>query len=449
MPQAVDTLVHAQWVVTVEPDCRAREKFSVAIQDRRIVAVLEQSLARTEFQAVNEFDLNHHVLIPGFINTHTHAAMTLFRGLADDIALMDWLQHHIWPAETQWVNEQFVRTGTELAIAEMLLGGTTCFNDMYFFPDIVAEVAQDIGMRASVGLIQIDFPTAWAQTHEEYLARGLQLHDKLRNWDLVTTAFAPHAPYTVSDKALEKIRTLADELDIPIHMHVHETGHEIKNSLDRFKVRPLERLSRLSLLTPRLLAVHMTQLLPAEIDALAECGVHVVHCPESNLKLASGLCPVADLLGAGINVAIGTDGAASNNDLDMLSETKTAALLAKGVSGHTTSLPAHQALRMATLNGAAALGLDDCVGSLVAGKYADLVAIDLRRVNTQPTYDPVTQIVYSAGREQVSDVWIGGRRLVSDGKLTTIDLASLMNEVDAWADKIRAADRQRAAEIAS
>ncbi len=449
MTQAIDTLIHARWVVTVDGNCDPCDDHSVAVHDHRIVEVLPRAEAVVKYRCAQESHLDSHILIPGLVNTHTHAAMTLFRGLADDLPLMDWLHHHIWPAETRWVDEEFVRVGSSLAAAEMLRSGTTCFNDMYFFPDVVAEVARNIGIRASIGLIQIDFPTAWAQTPEDYFRRGLELHDEVKNWDLITTAFAPHAPYSVSDKPLIKIQTLADELDMPIHMHVHETEHEIRTSIEHFRMRPLERLSRLGLLTDRLLAVHMTQLLPAEIEAVADSGAHVIHCPESNLKLASGLCPVAKMADTGINVAIGTDGAASNNDLDMLSEMRTAALLAKGVSQDPTVLPAHEALRMATVNGARALGLEDITGTITPGKCADLVAVDLDHINTRPTYDPVNQLVYSAGRNQVSDVWVNGNHVVSAGKLTTIDVAPLFAQVSIWADRIIATDSESNEKAAS
>ena len=448
MPEFIDTLIHPRWVITVDPDCHANDNYSVAIHDRKIVDILKRSEAKTKYRAHSESVLSHHALIPGFINAHTHAAMTLFRGLANDLPLMEWLHEHIWPAESLWVDEEFVRVGSTLAIAEMLRSGTTCFNDMYFFPNVVAGVAQELGIRASVGLIQIDFPTAWAQTHEEYLAKGLTLHDEIKNRELLSTAFAPHAPYTVADKALIKLQILADELDIPIHMHVHETQQEIDKSMDQYHVRPLERLSRLGLLTDRLLAVHMTQLLPSEIEAIAGYGVHIVHCPESNLKLASGLCPVGELLAAGVNVALGTDGAASNNDLDMLGEMRTAALLAKGICGDPTVLPAHEALRMATINGAKALGLEDNIGSITPGKSADLVAVDLNFVYTQPIYDPVAQIVYSASREQISDVWVNGQHVIRNGEFQTIDTHKLLAEAKEWTVKIAESDSRKSAKAA-
>jgi 5-methylthioadenosine/S-adenosylhomocysteine deaminase len=322
----------------------------------------------------------------------------------------------------------------------MLRSGTTCFSDMYFFPEVTAHVAQEAGMRACVGLILIDFPSAWAQSADEYLHKGLRLHDDLKHSALVTTAFAPHAPYTVSDGPLEKIAMYADELDIPVHMHVHETAHEVDEGLARFGVRPLERLARIGLLGPRLIAVHMTQLLKEEIDALAQANVSVVHCPASNLKLASGFCEVDRLFKSGVNVALGTDGAASNNNLDMLEELHLAALLAKGVAREATALPAHAALRMATLNGARALGLADRVGSLEPGKSADLVAIDLSDLASQPVYDPASQIVYSASREQVTDVWVAGRRLVDTARLATLDEEAVKRKAGAWRDKILASN---------
>jgi 5-methylthioadenosine/S-adenosylhomocysteine deaminase len=435
----VDLLIHARWIIPVQPTNRALEHHSLAIRDGRIVLLVPRN-DTASLRARETITLDQHALLPGLVNAHTHAAMSLFRGLADDLPLMEWLNKHIWPAEMKWVGDEFVRDGTQIAIAEMLKSGTTCFNDMYFFPETTAHVAQEAGIRACVGLILIDFPSAWAQSADEYLHKGLQLHDDLRHNALVTTAFAPHAPYTVSNGPLEKIAMYADELDIPIHMHVHETAHEVEESLARFGVRPLERLASRGLLGPRLIAVHMTQLLKEEIDALAQNNVGVVHCPASNLKLASGFCEVDRLLKSGVNVALGTDGAASNNNLDMLEELHLAALLAKGVAREATALPAHAALRMATINGARALGLDDRIGTLEPGKSADIIAIDLSDIGSQPVYDPASQIVYSASREQVTDVWVAGRRLVTSGQLTTLDENDLRSKAGNWRDKILASN---------
>ncbi len=443
--QTVDTLIHAAWIVPVEPDDRVLDDHSLAIHEGRLVAVLPTADARRSYRATAEIELPAHALIPGLVNAHTHAAMTLLRGLADDLHLMDWLQHHVWPAEARWVNEEFVQDGTELALAEMLRGGTTCFNDMYFFPEVTARTAAAAGLRATVGLILIDFPTGYAGNADDYLAKGLALHDAYRNHPLIRTAFAPHAPYSVSDAPLARVRVLADELDIPVHMHVHETAHEVEQAMAQQGRRPLARLQELGLVSPSLLAVHMTQLTDAEIGQCAAAGVSVVHCPESNLKLASGFCPVQRLLQAGVNVALGTDGAASNNDLDMLGELRTAALLAKAVSGDASALPAYQALRMATLNGATALGLGDRIGSLVPGKWADVCAIRLDDVESAPLYHPLSQIVYASGRQQVTDVWVAGEHLLRDRVLTRLDEAGILARARRWRARIGAADAEHGA----
>ncbi|MCW9059487.1 MAG: TRZ/ATZ family hydrolase [Gammaproteobacteria bacterium] len=439
----IDSLLHARWIVPVEPDGMVLDHHSLAIHEGRILELLPTAEAEQRYRARAVSHLPEHLLIPGLVNAHTHAAMSLLRGLADDLHLMDWLQHHIWPAEARWVNEEFVHDGTQLAIAEMLRGGTTCFNDMYFFPDVTARVSAACGMRATVGLILIDFPTAWADNADEYLAKGLALHDEYRNDPLIGTAFAPHAPYTVSDAPLQRVRILADELDIPVHMHVHETAYEVQEAVTATGQRPLARLQALALLSPSLLAVHMTQLENDEIQALADAGAQVVHCPESNLKLASGFCPVQELDQAGVIVALGTDGAASNNDLDMLGEMRTAALLAKAVAGDASALPAHRVLRMATLHGAMALGRGAEIGSLEAGKWADVTAVRLDELETQPLYDPISQLIYSASRHQVSDVWVAGRHLLRERVLTTLDEDAILRNARAWQAQIATTDREQ------
>ena len=433
----VDTLIHAKWIIPVEPKNTVYENYSIAIKEGKIEALLPTEKARSKFTATEEISQQQHALIPGLINSHTHSAMNLFRGLADDLPLMDWLNNHIWPAEQKWVDPEFVKDGTELAVAEMIRGGTTCFNDMYFFPDQTAEVCTHVGMRVVVGLILIDFPTAWANDADEYILKGEQVHDTYRHNPLINTAFAPHAPYTVSDEPLKRINVLSEELDIPIHMHIHETAFEIEQSVEQHGKRPLQRLSELGLLSSRMLAVHMTQLEQTEIKELAKLGVSVAHCPESNLKLASGFCPVAKLVKAGVNVCIGTDSTASNNDLDMFGEMRTAALLAKGVANDSTCLDAHTTLKMATLNGAKALGLDDTIGSLKKGKQADIVAINLDQLETAPLYEPVSQIIYSVNRQQVSDVWIAGKQVLKNRELTTMEYSKLMEKAKNWESKIK------------
>ncbi len=412
------------------------ENQAVAVANGNIVEILPIAKAQQKYQADSVTRMEHHALIPGLINTHTHAAMSFLRGIADDQPLMEWLQGTIWPIEQKWVGEAFVSDATELAIAEMLRGGITCFNDMYFFPEITARIALRTGIRAKIGLIQIEFPSAWAQSSDEYLTKGLALHDELRNEQLITAAFAPHAPYSVSNETLEKVRMYSEELELRVHMHVHETADEISQSQEQFGTRPLSRLHQLGIIGPSFIAVHMTQLTDAEIQMVAECGSSVVHCPESNLKLASGFCPVAKLMQAGINVALGTDSAASNNDLDILGEMRTAALLAKGVAGDASAVPAATALRMATLNGAKALGLETKIGSLEPKKSADITAIRLDTLETLPVFDPISQIVYAANRDQITDVWVAGRQLLKSRELTSLNIDQIKAKATLWANKL-------------
>lgn len=440
--QQIDTLIHARWVIPVDSNDTVLEAHCVAIDENgQIIEVLPSARSASRYQATHEITLDEHALIPGLVNAHTHAAMSLLRGFADDLPLMQWLEEHIVPAESRWVDAGFVTDGTELAIAEMLHGGTTCFNDMYFFPDRVAASAARHGIRACVGMIMLDFPTAWASTPDEYLSKGLAVHDDYRDHPLITTAFAPHAPYTVSDEPLQRIRTCADELDVPVHMHVHETADEVQQSVNQHGVRPLARLADLGLLNPGLLAVHMTQLNDSEISQVAEAGVHILHCPESNMKLASGICPAAELDAAGINIALGTDGNASNNDLDMFGEMRSAALLAKVASGRADVLPAHRVLRMATLGGARALGLEHLIGSIEAGKQADLTAVRLAGADMVPVFNPVSHLVYAAHRGHVSDVWVAGRQLLSGGVLTQMDEADIVERARRRGERIAAGAR--------
>ena len=389
-------------------------------------------------QAAERVELPNHALIPGLVNLHTHASMTLMRGLADDLALMDWLKDHVWPAEAKHVSPEFVYDGTLLACAEMLKGGVTCFNEMYFFPESAARAALDAGMRAALGIIAFEFPTPYAADANDYIAKGLATRDEFKEEPLLSFCMAPHAPYTVSDKTFGRILTIAEELDLPIHTHLHETLHEIEDGLAQHKARPLERLRGLGVLGPRLIAAHAVHMTGQEMDALAKHGASVAHCPSSNLKLASGLAPVAAMLERGINVGIGTDGAASNNRLDVLEETRLAALLAKAVAGDAQAMPAHQALAAATLNGARALGLEASIGSLVPGKYADLCAISFEDPELSPCYDPVSHLVYSAGRGQVSHVWVAGEARVAQGKLLGFENRGLNNRILLWQNKLAA-----------
>lgn len=432
MKAETELLLTARWIIPVEPAGVTLENHSILIRGGVIADLLPSPGAPARYPAAACIDLGQRVLIPGLINLHTHAAMTLMRGLADDLPLMDWLKHHIWPAETRHVSHEFVRDGSLLGCAEMLRSGITCFNDMYFFPRASAQAALDSGMRAAVGIIAVDFPTAYASDVEDYLRKGLEARDSFRTEPRLSFCMAPHAPYTVSDRSFEKILTLADQLEIPIHLHLHETADEIRDSLAQHKLRPLARMQALGLLGPNLIAVHMTHLTAEEIELVAERGVHVAHCPSSNLKLASGIAAVAQLAAKDVNIGLGTDSAASNNRLDILNEARTAALLAKGASGDPTVLDAHRALAMATINGARALGLDDRIGSLAPGKAADIVAIDLSSLETSPCYDVASHLVYAAGREHVSHVWVNGELLVEDRHLKTLDSQELAAKAAYW-----------------
>lgn len=434
--QTVDKIILPRWLIPMDAQQSVLLNQAVVVHQGKIVEFGSAEIMARRYDSDTRIVLDNHALIPGLVNAHTHTAMTLFRGYADDLPLTQWLSEHIWPAEAKWVDAAFVEAGANLAYAEMIRSGTTCFNDMYYFPDVVARGAVAAGMRACVGIIVIDFPSVWAENADEYINKGLAMRDDMRHSPLITTAFAPHAPYTVSDETLQRVATLSEELDCQVHIHVHETAHEIDESNARYGFRPIERLAKLNLLGPRLLAVHMTQLLPGEIQIIAERGVHIVHCPESNMKLASGFCPVSELVAAGMNLCIGTDGASSNNDLDMLAEMRMAALLAKGFGKDPTALNAHATLAAATINGARALGLEHVIGSIEAGKQADMVAIDLSHCATQPVYHPVSQIVYSASREQVSDVWVAGQRLLENGVLTTLDVERICAVANEWRAKI-------------
>jgi 5-methylthioadenosine/S-adenosylhomocysteine deaminase len=436
--QPIDLLIEARWVVPVEPHAVVRENYAVAVSAGCIVGILPIAEARAAYAPRERVALTEHALIPGLVNAHTHNPMTLLRGLADDLPLMVWLQQHIWPAEAKVMGPEFVRDGVELAVAEMLRGGTTCTNENYFFPDVIGATYRRLGFRAVVGLPVIDFPTAWAKSQDEYFDRAGQVHDSFLGDALVSTAFAPHAPYTVCDESFERIRVLADQLDIPVHLHTHETAHEVEEEKKKSGLRPFQRLQKLGLVNDRLIAVHMTQLTDGEIAACAEAGVSVVHCPESNLKLASGFCPAEKLRKAGVNVAIGTDGCASNNDLDMFGEMRTAALLAKAVADDAAAFDAAHALRAATLNGAKAMGLEAKIGSIEVGKQADFAAVRLSDLETQPMFHIASQLVYSTGRHQVSDVWIAGVRKLENRELIDMDTAAILNKTRAWRERIAA-----------
>jgi 5-methylthioadenosine/S-adenosylhomocysteine deaminase len=432
-----DYIIAPRWLIPVEPAGTVLTDHVVAVANGRILAIETRATAKSNWPAAAWLERADHVLIPGLVNTHTHVPMNLLRGIADDLPLETWLAEHIWPAESQWVSPEFVRDGTDLAILELIRGGTTCFHDMYMFPDEVAAVAAERGIRAVASIIVIEAPTAWATTVDEYINKGLEVHDRYKDHPLVQTSFGPHAPYTVSDSALERIVTLANQLDLVIQMHVHETASEVADAVAANGKKPLQRLDELGALSPLFGAVHMTALDDDDIALVAERGVSVIHCPESNMKLASGFCPVTKLQAAGVNVALGTDGAASNNDLDMFGEMRSAALLAKGYSGDAASVPAATALEMATLNGAKTLGMETVIGSLVAGKSADMVCVDLSAPSCQPVHNALSQLVYSASRDQVSDVWVAGKQLYGDGDFQTADQHEIIARANTWLDRMQ------------
>ncbi len=415
-PISIDLVIDARWIIPVEPNDTVLEHHSLIVKAGRIHDLLPTPEAAARYTGKEHRRLENHVLLPGLVNLHTHAAMTLLRGYADDLHLMAWLQEHIWPAEARHLSPDFVHDGTLLACWEMLRGGITCFNDMYFFPEDAARAALAAGIRAALGITVLEFPSAYGTHAQDYLDKGLQAREKLQGEPLISFCLAPHAPYTVADTTFELIATLAADLALPIHIHLHETMDEIASSLEQHGVRPLERLQRLGLLNHRLIAVHAVHLHDDEISLLVKSGCHVAHCPTSNMKLASGIAPVGNMLAQGLSIGLGTDGAASNNRLDLFQEMRHAALLAKVAGLDSALLPAHQALRMATLEGARALGLVHEIGSLKIGKAADLIAVEMDDWINQPCFDPASHLVYVTGRESVSHVWVNGKSRIDNKK---------------------------------
>ena len=430
-------IIQAKWIITGNHEQPALENHSMVIHNGLITEILTTSDAKGIYPHAELIDYPHHAVMPGFINAHTHIGMNYFRGLGNDLPLMDWLTKHIFPAEKKWLSHEFVRDASLFAMAEMIRSGTTCFNDMFYFLQATAEAAQTAGMRAFIGMTVIEFPTPWAESTNDYFNKGMEFYESYQHHPLISTTFAPHAPYTVSDESFIRIRDLAEKHDLKINLHLHETLDEINQSLTQFKKRPIKRLHDLGFISPRLISIHSANLNEEDLNILQITKPSIVHCPESNMKLASGICPVERLQSLGINVALGTDSVASNNDLDMISEMKTANFLAKITSRNPVSLNAHETIELATLCGAKALGVDHLIGSLSQGKAADFIAIDLHAVDTLPTYDPIAQIVYSSGRHQVSDVWVSGKQLMHNRQLLTIDEEHIKEKAMYWGNKIR------------
>ena len=437
----IETLISARHVVPVRPRGAVLDDHAVAVDKGHVAAVLPTREALDKFHAEERIDLDRHILLPGLINAHTHSPMSLFKGIGGGLPMQRWLHDCIFPLERALLTPQFVRDGAELAVAEMIRGGTTCFSDMYYFPKDTIDVACHARIRVCCGLVALEFETAYAADAGEYIRKGLEIHDQYKNDGRVHLMFAPHAPYTVSDETFARIRTYGDELNLPIHVHLHETADEIRGSIEQYGERPIARLERLGLITPALRAVHMTQLSGDEIELLARRNAQVVHCPESNMKLASGICPVRSLLAHGVNVALGTDGSASNDDLDMFGEMRSAALLAAvsgGGNAQDEVFDAATALDMATINGAEALGIGEIAGSIEKGKAADLAAIECATLEAIPLHDVIGHLAYSAGRGEVSDVWVGGQQVLRERVLTTIDEQALCAKTEAWRRKIAA-----------
>jgi 5-methylthioadenosine/S-adenosylhomocysteine deaminase len=439
----VDTLITARWIIPIEPFGAVLERHALAVRDGRIIAVLPEKQALERFAADERIERSNHVLLPGFVNAHTHGAMTLLRGAAESGRFDHWLKQQVWPLEQRWLDAEYVRDGTELAIADMVTSGTTCFADMHLFPEVVAQTAADAKIRACIASPIIDFATAWAGSTDEYFDKGLRLHDEYRNDPLIATMLAPYAPWAVSDSTLSRVQRLADELELPITMHVNEAiGDNPDATQAGATERAIARLERLGLLSPLLTAIHMVHVNEDDLERAARGGINVAHCPQSNLKLGNGIAPFAAFRQAGLNVALGTDGAASNNDLNMLDEMRTAALLANGASHASVAdhdsgnIGAHEWLRIATLNGARAVGLGDQIGSLVPGKWADLCCIDLQRPQTQPVHEPAAHLVHAVSRDQVTDVWVAGRTLLANGILTQLDLEDVLRRAALWRDRI-------------
>lgn len=434
---SVDLIIRAPWTIPVTPQSPILEDAAIAIRNGQIIEVGPSADIQLVYQAAEQVELTSHILLPGLINAHGHAAMSLFRGHAEDTELQAWLHERIWPLEARWVDADFVRDGTRLAIAEMLHSGITCFSDMYFFPEVAASEAKSAGMRAQVAFPVIEFANAWSQTSEEGVHKGLALHDLYRNDPHIHIAFGPHSVYSIQSADLDRILMYSEELDINIQIHLHENAAELATNRKLFGTSGVHHLHQHQLLSPRLQAVHMTQIEDEELVLLAENNVQVVHCPTSNAKLASGVCPVTDLIEAGVNVCLGTDGAAANNCLDLLGEARLASLMAKLRSGDAAALPAKTVLEMATINGAKALGLADRIGSLEPGKAADIIAVDISAPAQQPLYDPLAQLIHSNAGQRVSEVWVDGIRLMRNGALTQVDESAMFSSTAAWQQKIR------------
>ena len=432
----VDKIISATWIFTGEDQNEVLIDHSVVVNNKKIQDIQPTTKVHEIYEAEETYQLSNHILLPGLINSHTHSAMSLLKGYADDFQLEKWLNEHIWPAESKFVNYEFVRDGSELAIAEMIKSGTTTFNDMYFYPEATAEASNYIGIRANIGLVVMEFPSNYANDPQEYLNKGFEFRDNWRDNKLISTSIAPHAPYSVSNSTFELINTYAEQLNLTIHTHLHETRNEIEESIRQYSSTPIERLGELGLLGPNLMAAHCVHLGENDLYQLESNGVSVLCNISSNMKLGSGFVDVYKLTKNNINIAIGTDSSASNNRLDMFTEMRSMALNSKALTMKSEFLKPAEVIKMATINGAKALGLDAITGSIVKDKCADIIAVNLDRIDTQPCYDPLASLVYCADRTSVEYVWINGETKLKERALVNIDENEILQKVKLWKNKI-------------
>jgi 5-methylthioadenosine/S-adenosylhomocysteine deaminase len=430
--QSVDLLVHGRWLLPIEPAGAVLEDYGMAVAGGRIVAVSPNASLRQHYDAAVKIERPDAVLLPGFVNAHTHAAMSLLRATPPQGSLRQWLRESVWPLENRWVSAEFVRAGTRLAIAQMLRAGITSFADMYLFPEEVARLAVELRLRIAIGLPVADARTAWAEDARDCLVKGAALWDMHRSSPWARLYFAPHAPYSVSDETLRHLRRIADQLDAPVAMHLHETAAEVRESLAAHGRRPIARLAQLGLLRPGFTGIHMIDLDETDLETAHRSGIAAVHCPASNLRHGSGFPPIGALRDRGVPIGLGSDGAASAGAPDLLAEARLAALLAAGASGQANRLDAHAALGVATLGGARALGLEADVGSLVAGKSADFIAIDLARSPGVGPANVADALLYDATRADVTDVWVAGRHAVQRGHVELLDLGEVEQQARQW-----------------
>ncbi len=434
--QNVDYIISADYILPMDENLTLIREGAVAVKDTRISDVGPSKEIFQKYTSGAVINGKGKVVFPGLINTHTHAAMVYFRGIADDQPLKEWLENHIWPAENTWLSPEFISDAIGLACLEMLKGGVTAYNDMYFYEDAAAGTTKRIGMRAVLGAGILDFPTKSAHTTDEYF---LNAESFIKDWkgdNLITPCIAPHALYTCGPETLKRARRIADTYDIPIHIHLSETRWEMEEIRNRYSMMPVVYLESLGFLDERVLAAHCVWLTDHEIEILSERNTGVSHCVESNLKLASGIAPVVKMLKAGVKVTFGSDGAASNNDLNILSEMSTAAKLHKAVSEDPTALDAKTALLMATRWGAEVLGLGKVTGSIQAGKAADLVMAELDRPHLVPIYNIYSHIVYAMRPSDIEMVMVDGKVVVNGGRLTTSDESEILQKARHWSEKI-------------